>query len=147
MSHFIRSDGHLTDAALGALADKEDRVLDTSAETHLNTCDACLGRLGALSEQMTSLELELERALPQTTVVAVPWRLVIFGGVAGALGVTLSLGDRLPQANLHWLRPSLALLKQCYGLTSQPWFLGSCVALTVVCAAIAHKFSTMTRSQ
>jgi hypothetical protein len=145
MSHFVRSDGHLTDAALSALVDSEDGVLDESAESHLNECELCLGRVGTLTETLTRLDGDLGRApLARPTL---PWRLIAAGGLVGAVGVALSFGDRASLPSLHTLGSSLAWLRHVHGVTTQPWLVGGCVAMTVICAAIAHKFSTNMRTQ
>jgi hypothetical protein len=55
-----RPDGHVSDWALSALVDGEADLVPEDASTHLDTCEHCLDRLGAVAHSAFALGEDLK---------------------------------------------------------------------------------------
>lgn len=132
MSHFIRSDGHVTDVALSALADKEERVLDDAALAHLTACSLCLERLGLQASAQVQLEAQLVALSPAHG--RMPWRLMAASTVMLAAGLLLAGTERIP--SVHVLASLVVRVNRVYSATMGPGVLLACGALALACGAV-----------
>lgn len=101
-----RSDGHLGDAALAALADGQDDALEAAARAHVASCDACAGRLA--DEALLSVDVgALVRAAapePMAQSAARP-----LPRLAVALALLVAIVGALPALGAAWAAlPGLA---------------------------------------
>src|SRR5581483_6056104 len=62
--------GHLSDAALVALADGQDSIVDADARKHADACEACAGRLADLALQSIAVGEAIAIAKPRRAPVA-----------------------------------------------------------------------------
>ncbi|NOU28028.1 MAG: hypothetical protein HOO96_09005 [Polyangiaceae bacterium] len=95
MNAFFLDDGHVTDAALAAMADAADAAVGDEVLAHVDGCETCLGRLGQAAERSAFVGATLAAHGPALSQEAprLPWRWLLGATVAGAFGVVLSLQD------------------------------------------------------
>lgn len=101
-------DGHLSDAALVALADGQDALLDADARAHAETCEACAGKLADLALESVAVGAALAgAAAAERAEVRFPTIAVAVAVALGALGALPSLLEgRWSAAVLdapHWI--------------------------------------------
>ncbi len=139
MNAFFLDDGHVTDAALAAMADDADQAVGDEVLAHVDGCEACLGRLGTAAERSIAVGATLAvhgPALSQETP-RLPWRWILGATVAGAFGVVLSLHDverstfGLVQSSTVLTRSLPLALRGASGETGILW-----TTITVACALI-----------
>jgi hypothetical protein len=95
MNPFFLDDGHVTDAALAALADAQETPALNEALLHVDGCEHCLGRLGTAAELSNAVAATLaaHAASLSKEPQRLPWRWLLGAALAGAVGVVLSLQD------------------------------------------------------
>ncbi len=137
MNAFFLDDGHVTDAALAAMADAADEAVGAEVLAHVDGCEACLGRLGAAAEQSVHVGATLAAHGPALSREApgLPFRWLLGAAFAGAFGVVLSLHD-VERATLGLVQSSSVLtrslplaLRGASGEAGTPWTI-----ITVACA-------------
>jgi hypothetical protein len=101
---FRLANGHATEVALSALADAQDDVVPADVRAHVDTCDACAKKLGALAREAARADVLLPHASPVRASARddarVPWRIVALGlGVAMA-GAALDASGTEGQSGL-----------------------------------------------
>lgn len=84
----FREDGHVSDWVLSALVDGEEAALSAEATAHVDSCEECGVRLGAMAHAAFSLEAGVQEWVKVERARA-PFPMVAFGMV----GLALALGS------------------------------------------------------
>lgn len=105
---FDLEQGHATDVALSALADAQEDVVPQLVVAHVDSCERCSSRMGALAHQSVRAGEWLQDARPVKDIAPdtaamdsakVPWRLVAAGlfvaFVGSAFDFSATGGDKV----------------------------------------------------
>lgn len=139
-----QDDGHVSEVALGALADGEEELVPVQAARHAAACDACSARLGeqallslSTSEALALMEPATQRRPVPVLAISLALALAALGAAPALIDLVGGLGS-LPEATLRGLllstRAVAALVRAAAGAEAGTWAVAWTAAALILMA-------------